>query len=91
MTPRTNFDEDDDFEEEGGGKENNETKAMITMFNDRFLELEAALNKRLMPGMMILQEDTMSRLEAIERNNLELKKTLIKDAQGKFAKVKDEL
>ena len=90
MTPCTNVDEDDESDEEDG-KEGKAVKAMNSMISEKFRELNSILSKRVIPSIMNFQEDTSTRLESIEKNNVDLRKSLTKDAHGKFAKMKEDL
>lgn len=71
MTPRMSADEvgevDDDTNKEGG-----DLKSINRLLSEKFRELDSILNKRVMPGLASLQEDTITRLDIIERNSLEL-------------------
>jgi len=78
MTPRTSSDEDGEVDDDGT-KEGNDLKSMNQMLSEKFRELDSILNKRVMPGLMSLQEDTVARLDTIERNSLELQKAIKKD------------
>lgn len=80
-----------DNDDESGQKEPSELKAIKKALGDRFRELDTFLNKRIVPSLTGLTEDVGGRLESLEQTNAELARSIKKEQQTRFTKMRDDI
>ena len=61
------------------------------LVQEKFKQLDTVLNKRVIPGLVELQEESSMRMEQIERASVNIQKSIKKEMQLKFAKMREDL
>ena len=69
ITPRDNEEDDDDPSAGGGGNDQVNSRGLRKIIDEKFKEIDAFLNKRVLKNLMDLSTDTGTRLDQLERGN----------------------